>query len=134
MSVPFAWPAMYLLRYQDAIERADRLIAVWPVLLIVVFVIAVSSIKRRTGIVLVLPFILLAAVNGNFMSQQLWGSTYAVWPLFMILFASAIAGLASLLKSWSSWTTIPLVAIVTASLLISGAPYVPAHERLDYAN
>jgi len=133
MSAPFAWPAIYLLRDQDASERADRLIGVWPVLLIVAFVIAVGSIKRRTGIALVLPFILIAAVNGNFMSQQLWGSTYAVWPLFMILFASAIGGLASLLKSWSSWT-IPLVAIVAASLLISGAFYVHAHERLDYAN
>jgi len=134
MSVPFVWPAIYLLRDQDASERADRLIGVWPVLLIVALVIAVASIKRRTGIALVLPFILIAAVNGNFISQQLWGSTYAVWPLFIILFASAIAGLASLLKSWSSWTTIPLVAIVAASLLISGAFYVHAHERLDYAN
>src|SRR5712691_481481 len=134
MSVPFAWPAIYLLRDQDASERADRLIGVWPMLLIVAFVIAVASIRRRTGIALVLPFILIAAVNGNFMSQQLWGSTYAVWPLFMILFASTIAGLAWLLKSWSSTTTIPLVAIVAASLLISGAFYVRAHERLDYAN
>ncbi len=134
MSVPFAWPAIYLLRDQDASERADRLIGIWPVLLIVAFVIAVASIRRRTGIALVLPFILIAAVNGNFMSQQLWGSTYAVWPLFMILFASAIAGLASHSKSSSLWTTIPLTIVVVASLLISGAFYVRSHERLDYAN
>jgi hypothetical protein len=134
MSAPFAWPAIYLLRDQDASERADRLIGVWPVLLIVAFVIAVASIRRRTGIALALPFILIAAVNGNFMSQQLWGSTYAVWPIFMILFASTIAGLAAILKSWSSWTTIPLATIVAASLLVSGAFYVHAHERLDYAN
>ncbi len=159
MSAPFAWPAIYLLRDQDASERADRLIGVWPVLLIVAFVVAVASIRRRTGMALVLPFILIAAVNGNFMSQQLWGSTYAVWPLFMILFASAIAGLASIRslasvrldaglvpqlpgptsppsKPWidqQSWT-IPLTAIVVASLLISGAFYVRSHERLDYAN
>ena len=134
MSAPFAWPAIYLLRDQDASERADRLIGVWPVLLIVAFVIAVATMRRRAGIALALPFILIAAVNGNFMSQQLWGSTYAVWPLFMILFASTIAGLASLLKSWSLWTTIPLAGIVAASLLVSGAFYVRAHERLDYAN
>ena len=134
MSAPFAWPAIYLLRDHDASERAERLIAVWPVLLIVAFVVAAATIKRRTGIALVLPFILIAAVNGSFMSQQLWGSTYAVWPLFVILFASTIVGLSSLLKSWSSWTTIPLAAIVAASLLISGACYVRAHERLDYAN
>jgi hypothetical protein len=134
MSAPFAWPAIYLLRDQDASERADRLIGVWPVLLIVAFVIAVISIRRRAGIALVLPFILIAAVNGNFMSQQLWGSTYAVWPLFMILFAGTITGLAALLRLWSSRMTIPLAAIVAASLLVSGAFYVRAHERLDYAN
>ncbi len=134
MSAPFAWPAIYLLREQDASERADRLIGVWPVLLIVAFVIAAASIRRRTGIALVLPFILIAAVNGNFMSQQLWGSTYAVWPLFMILFASTIVGLNAILKSWSSWTTIPLAAIAVASLLVSGACYIRSHERLDYAN
>jgi hypothetical protein len=160
ISAPFVWPAIYLLRDQDASERADRLIGVWPVLLIAAFVVAVVSIRRRTGIALALPFILIAAVNGNFMSQQLWGSTYAVWPLFMILFATTIAGFSPLgslasnrleaglvpsstlrtsppskqLEAWGSWTTIPLAAIVAASLLISGAYYVRAHERLDYAN
>ena len=154
MSAPFAWPAIYLLRDQDASERAERLIGVWPVLLIVAFVVAVASVRRRNGIALVLPFILIAAINGNFMSQQLWGSTYAVWPLFMILFASTIAGLAALRldaglvpqslgrtsppsKQWKdlqSWTTIPLAGIVAASLLVSGVFYVRAHERLDYAN
>jgi hypothetical protein len=134
MSAPFAWSAIYLLRDQDASERADRLIAVWPVLLIVAFIVAVATIRRRDGIALALPFILIAAVNGNFMSQQLWGSTYAVWPLFMILFASTIGGLALLLKAWSSWSSMPLAAIVVVSLLLSGAFYVRAHERLDYAN
>jgi hypothetical protein len=154
MSAPFAWPVIYLLRDQDAGERADRLIGVWPVLLIVAFVVAVVTIGRRTGIALALPFILIAVVNGNFMSQQLWGSTYAVWPLFMILFASTIVGLSSIRldaglvpqsegrtsppskrsKDQQSWTTISLAAIVVASLLISGAFYVRSHERLDYAN
>lgn len=164
MSLPFVWPAIYLLRDQEASERADRLIGVWPVLLIAAFIVAVVSIivsiRRRADIALALPFILIAAVNGNFMSQQLWGSTYAVWPLFMILFASTIAGLASVSslasiglgagrvpqlagqtsqstkrrKDPQSWSTIPLAAIVAASLVISGACYVRAHERLDYAN
>jgi hypothetical protein len=134
MSAPFAWTAIYLLRDQDASERADRLIGVWPVLLIVAFVIAVASIRRRTGIALVLPFILIAAVNGNFMSQQLWGSTYAVWPLFVILFATMIAGLSWFSKSLSSQTTIPPTVVVVVSLLISGGFYVRSHERLDYAN
>ena len=28
---------------------------------------------------------LLATIHGAFLSQQLWGSTYAIWPLLMLL-------------------------------------------------
>jgi hypothetical protein len=132
-SAPFLWPAIYLLREPDASERAERLLALWPLLLIVSLVVAVITIKRRTGFSLVLPLILIGAINGAFMSQQLWGSTYAIWPLFMILLATTIAGLASLSKPLSA-ITIPVTAVVVASLLVSGAFYVWSHERLDYAN
>ena len=88
------------------------------------------------------------------MSQQLWGSTYAIWPLFTILLAFILADFSSIRLaaalvpqstgrtsppskpmegSWS-WFTIPLAAPVALSLLISGAFYVRSHERLDYAN
>lgn len=67
------------------------------------------------------------------MSQQLWGSTYAIWPLFIILLGISIAELASLSKS-AAWMTIPLTVVIVASLLISGGFYVKSHERLDYAN
>ncbi len=126
-------PAIYLLREPDASERAERLLALWPLLLIVSLVVAVITIKRRTGFSLVLPLILIGAINGAFMSQQLWGSTYAIWPLFMILLATTIAGLASVSKPLSR-ITIPMTAVIVASLLISGAFYVWSHERLDYAN
>ena len=132
-SAPFLWPAIYLLREHDPSERAERLLALWPLLLIVSLVVAVITIKRRTGFSLVLPLILIGTINGAFMSQQLWGSTYAIWPLFMILLATNIAGLASLSKPLSA-ITIPVTAVIVASLLISGAFYVWSHERLDYAN
>jgi hypothetical protein len=51
----------------------------------------------------------------------------------MILLATTIAGLSSLSKPLSS-ITIPVTAVIVASLLISGAFYVWSHERLDYAN
>ena len=130
---PFVWPAIYLLREHDASERAERLLALWPLLLIVSLVVAVVTFKSRTGLSLMLPLILIGAINGAFMSQQLWGSTFAIWPLFMILLATTIAGLSSLSKPLS-WITIPVTAVVGASLLISGAFYVRSHERLDYAN
>ena len=131
---PFVWPTIYLLRDTDASERADRLLAVWPVLLIFSFGVAIVTIKRRRGISLVLPFIIIGAIHGAFMSQQLWGSTYAIWPLLMILLAIILAELSSFLKNLSSWMTVPLTAAVALSLLISGGFYVRSHERLDYAN
>jgi len=134
IATPFVWPTIYLLHDTDASERADRLLAVWPVLLIFSFIVAVVTIKRRRGASLVLPLIIIAAIHGAFMSQQLWGSTYAIWPLFMILLAMTTAELASFLKPRTSWMTIPLIATVTLSLLISGGFYVRSHERLDYAN
>ncbi|MFS8084293.1 MAG: hypothetical protein ACMG6H_01560, partial [Acidobacteriota bacterium] len=73
------------------------------------------------------------AIHGAFMSQQLWGSTYAIWPLFVILLATTIAGFASLSKSLSE-ITIPVTAVIVASLLLSGGFYVWSHERLSYAN
>ncbi len=133
IAAPFIWPTIYLLREHDSSERADRLLTVWPVLLIVSFVAAIVTIKRRGGISLVLPFILIGAIHGAFMSQQLWGSTYAIWPLFIILLAFSIAELVRLSKP-ASWMTIPLTVVIVASLLVSGGFYVRSHERLDYAN
>ena len=154
VAVPFIWPTIYLLREHDSSERADRLLAVWPVLLIFSFIVAILNVKRRRGTSLVLPFIIIAAIHGAFMSQQLWGSTYAIWPLFMILLAMTLSGLARLrldaglvpqafgrttppakrIQDPWSWFTIPLTAGVALSLLIAGGFYVRSHERLDYAN
>ena len=52
--------------------------------------------KHRRNLTLrtFLPIILLAAINGTFMSQQLWGSTYAIWPLLILLIAEMLAFLA----------------------------------------
>jgi hypothetical protein len=154
IAVPFIWPTIYLLREPDSSERADRLLAVWPVLLIFSFVVAILNVKRRRGVALVMPFIIIGTIHGAFMSQQLWGSTYAIWPLFMILLAMTLADLSRLcldaglvpqpigrtsppskrLKDTWSWFTIPLTASVALSLLIAGGFYVRSHERLDYAN
>jgi hypothetical protein len=144
MAVPFIWPAIYLLRDSDSSERADRLLNVWPVLIVFALIVAIVRFKRRRGFAIVLPFILIATIHGAFMSQQLWGSTYAIWPLFMILLTSTIADLSGArlkptgpapqsLKDFY-WFQLPFAALVVISLLISGGFYLKAHERLDYAN
>jgi hypothetical protein len=89
IAAPFIWPAIYLLHEHDPSERADRLLTVWPVLLIFSFVMAIVRIRRRRGVSMVMPFIIIGAIHGAFMSQQLWGSTYAIWPLFTILLVMA---------------------------------------------
>jgi hypothetical protein len=149
MAAPFVWPAIYLWRYNDPSERADRLLIVWPVLIVFSFIVAIVKIKRRNGIAIVLPFVLIAAIHGAFMSQQLWGSTYAIWPLFIILLAITIADLdrfrldtgpveQSAGTSPSSkqfyWFQLPLIALIVISLVTSGSFYLKSHERLDYAN
>ena len=59
------------------------------------------------------------------MSQQLWGSTYATWPLLLLL----IAGL----MSASGRDCRLLAAIVGTALLVAGGFYVASEDRLSYA-
>ena len=153
LAAPFVWPAIYLLRDTDASERAERLIGVWPVLLMATLVVATLNLRHRPSMTVALPFILIGTINGAFMSQQLWGSTYAIWPLFMILLAWTIAalferfdaGLFSQTVGRTSppfkrsgdnerWTLLPATGLIVLSLVISGWAYVRSHERLDYAN
>jgi hypothetical protein len=133
MSAPFVWPTVYLLFDHDASERADRLLILWPLVLIISFILAIVTVKQRRELGLILPFVLIATVNGAFMSQQLWGSTYAIWPLFMILTAQVLVSLSDLWRDRPRMM-LPVAAIIVLSLLISGACYVRSHERLDYAN
>ncbi len=135
IAAPFIWPTIYLLLESDSSERAERLLAVWPVVLILSLIAAVATVKRRRGVSMVMPFIIIAAINGAFMSQQLWGSTYAIWPLFVILLAMTLAEVAVLpLDDRRSLMVLPFTVVVVASLLVSGGFYVCSHERLNYAN
>jgi len=141
ISIPFAWPVIYLLCDTDASERAERLINLWPVVIVTALLVALFTIKKRRGVSLILPFVLIAAIHGAFLSQQLWGSTYAIWPLFMILVAMTLAELSQLRldarllpQSKPSWLLVAITAAIVLSLLISGGFYVRSHERLSYAN
>jgi hypothetical protein len=131
MAAPFTWPAIYLLIDRDSSERADRLLNVWPLVLIVSLVLTIITIRGCRGLSLVLPFVLIATINGTFMSQQLWGSTYAIWPLLVILLAYVTHSLYQFAGPRASHA---FAAIVSAGLLIAGSAYVYSHERLDYAN
>ena len=97
LAAPFVYTLCSLFIYDDADERGDTLLALWPMLLILAAALAFWNLfkhRRRLSLRTLLPFVLLVAINGTLMSQQLWGSTYAIWPLLILLIAEMIVFLA----------------------------------------
>jgi hypothetical protein len=134
MAAPFAWTVLYLLAETDPGERAERLLALWPIVLIFSLEFALWDARKGPNITRLLPFILIGTVQGAFLSQQLWGSTYAIWPLLMILLAGVLAELFRLGREKCSREIGLLAGAVALSMLVSGGFYVASHERLDYAD
>jgi hypothetical protein len=91
---------------------------------------------RQSSLRLFLPLILLAAIHGTFMSQQLWGSTYGIWPLLILLLAELLACLGPFTAraNVSRWFTPALAALISVTLLVCGGFYTASEERLSYAN
>jgi hypothetical protein len=139
LASPFLWTLLLLLLHTDPDDRADDLLALWPLVLLVAAAFAVVSLllalKRRTlTLHTLLPFVLLATIFGTLLSQQLWGSTYAIWPLFLLLLAELLACLATGLDSPPFAPLVPaLTAVIAATLLVCGGLYAVSAERLDYA-
>jgi len=179
LATPFAWPVVYLFLDSDSSERAERLVDLWPLVLILSLACLISAMIRllRNGfkrarpqpaayrentfsnevsstdpnavpnskylLQIFLPLIIIATVHGAFMSQQLWGSTYALWPLFLILIATNMkvfftpAHRSDNGQSAIGDRQLPIIAlasIISLSLLVAGFFYMRSHERLDYAD
>jgi len=134
MAAPFAWAFLYLLVEEDPSERAERLLALWPVVLIISLVFALWDARKGPSVARFLPFILIGTVQGAFLSQQLWGSTYAIWPLLAILLAGILAELFKLGRESSTREIELLAGVAALSMFVSGGFYVASHERLNYAD
>lgn len=113
----------------DSDDRTTNLLLLWPAVLLLSALVALWNLRRGLTLAALLPFFTLAAINGVLLSQQLWGSTYAIWPLFVILAAGLLAGLPR-----ESKVSLPLSAIFAATLLLCGSFYLAGEERLSYAN
>jgi hypothetical protein len=134
MAGPFIWAVLYLFVETDASERTERLLALWPFVLVISLVLAVRGLAGGASMVHLLAFILIATVAGAFLSQQLWGSTYALWPLLMILFAGVLVELHRLGGERTARELEWLAAAAALCIFIAGGFYVASHERLDYAD
>ncbi len=134
MSIPFIWPAVYLLLDADSSERAERLVNLWPMVMIASFALAYVFVKRLNGIAAVLPFVLVATAHGVFLSQQLWGSTYGIWPLLIILIGVALILLVDRDQRPRAFELPVLAAVIAISITAAGGFYIYSDERLDYVN
>lgn len=132
----FALSALWLY-YDDPDSFGDTLITLWPFLMFLAGALALRNLFRFRSLTLdsFLPLILLVAIHGTMLSQQLWGSTYAIWPLLTILIADLLVFLAGLPSLASNrWFLPSLAGIVSLTLLVCGAFYTISEERLSYVN
>lgn len=130
----FVWPVVYLFLDDDASERAERLVGLWPVVFIVSLALAYIFVRRLSGIAAALPFILIATAHGVFLSQQLWGSTYAIWPLLLVLIGLVLVRLWEPREGTRGFEIPVLAAVVSILILVAGGFYVYSNERLDYVD
>jgi len=129
LAAPFLWTIASLAITSDADDRADQLLGLWPHLLSLGSVLALANLRPRVLheqrlFPALLPLIVLATIYGTFLSQQLWGSTYAIWPLLMLLVWSLLNLIADVAQ--------PVAAALCATLLTCGPIYAISLERLDY--
>ena len=138
LAAPFLATLASLLIYDDADSRGDSLLSLWPLLLMFAAVVAIASLLRLRRELSVRAFfllIVLAAIFGTFMSQQLWGSTYAIWPLLILLVAELLAALRRFApRARTPWFVPVLAALISLTLLVCGGFYTASEERLSYAN
>ena len=153
LAAPFLFTLASLLLYDDADERGDSLLALWPLLLLLAAALVLANlfalrrrgprgqvfvrgVGRRPSLRAFLPLLLLAAIHGTFLSQQLWGSTYGIWPLLILLLAELLAFLGAFTARVHvhRWFTPALAALISVTLLVCGGFYTASEERLSYAN
>jgi hypothetical protein len=145
LALPFLWAVAALFLQSDPSDRVEALLRLWPVLLMASLGFALWNLPRATTIAQLLPLILLGAIHGAFLSQQLWGSTYALWPLLMILIATVLVALAQanpctkLASNSANSLANPqpltvFTAVASLVLLVTGGYYALSHERLDYVD
>ncbi len=138
LAAPFLFALASLLIYDDADERGDSLLELWPLLLLLAAVAAIANLagpRRRLTVRALFPLIVLAAILGTLMSQQLWGSTYAIWPLLILLIAELLASLSQFTADRGArWFLPSLAALISVTLLVCGGFYIASEERLSYIN
>jgi hypothetical protein len=127
-AAPFLASIVFLCLNDNGEDRADNLLALWPLLCLAAAVVAFAGLRKGLSVARLLPFCVLAAILGTLLSQRFWGSTYAIWPLLMVLVAYILASL----PAGARGVRLTLAAAISATFLLCGGLYAASHERLNY--
>jgi hypothetical protein len=125
---PFLYATLTFFLADDASDRTDALLSLWPHLLVLAAIFALFQLRRAPTLTTLFPLILLATIHGTFLSQQLWGSTYALWPLLVLLLAQMLGQPLSRVPTLAP----PLTLAITAVFLVCGSLYALGLDRLSY--
>ena len=123
---PFAYAAFTFFLSDDPSDRGDALLSLWPHLLLLAILFALCQLRLRPTLLTLLPVILLKTIHGAFLSQQLWGSTYALWPLLILLLVLILR------EAPFDRLATPLTLTITATFLVCGTLYALSRDRLSY--
>lgn len=124
IAIPFLWIELRFFLAEDPLEPEENLLRMWPLFIVIALIVGVMAWRRERGFIRILPFMVLAAIQGAFLSQVVWGSTYGIWPLLVILIAIVFR---------YAQPPVAVSAIVCAVLLHHGAWYIANNRRLSYA-
>ena len=137
VAAPMVWPMVVLVRSDESDDRASALLAIWPLVLILAGLVALWELRKGLTIERLIPIFVLAAVNGCFLSKQVWGSTYAIWPLLIVLVAGVmvVVGPTHRVEAAMNGARMHLAfaGVVAVALLVCGGFYLASEERLSYA-
>jgi hypothetical protein len=129
---PLFYPVVGVFLYDDADSRGDLLLALWPLLLVLAALVALAQLRHGLTLRAAIPLLMLTAIHGTLLSQQIWGSTYALWSFFSLLTAELILAIRRLRGS-APWIPPTLAGVTGVVLLLCGGLYTASEERLSYA-
>ena len=124
LTAPFLWTLAGMALTDDPADRADQMLALWPHLLILAAAVAGCSLLRRPTLLTLLPLAVLATIHGTFLAQQLWGSTYAIWPLLVILIVLLLLEVPAV--------ALPAGTVAAFVLAVCGGFYALSLDRVSY--
>jgi hypothetical protein len=142
LCVPFLWAAAAFSSHTYVADRLAAFLRIWPLLLITSLAVALWQLSGATRLGQLISLILLGTVNGALLSQQVGGSTYALWPILVILIAAILVALSPNERQFprcndSQFSTVPLIVfagVASTVLLVIGSYYALSHTRLEFAD